>query len=183
MPGCASIALLLGPRRSGIQGLYRTASQVNHDTPSSGLIAIAYRCPHWHARPAIAGTSAAPVCPPCQSDLLPSVFEDDDDESKYESLRAKVIIRFIIVDDLRVVLVWTNRRLSRLTVSSNLFGQSSGLMPLFLTKSRKRVELSIGIERDQHGPGPGESGGSMVRGVPWLIFSRATPRKLIGEES
>ncbi|PLW08465.1 hypothetical protein PCANC_24426 [Puccinia coronata f. sp. avenae] len=124
------MALLLGPRRSGIQGLYIAASQVNHDTPSSGLIAIAYRCPHWHARPAIAGTSAAPVCPPCQSDLLPSVFEDDDDESKY------VIIRFIIVDDLRVVLVWTNRRLSRLTVSSNLFGQSSGLMPLFLTKSR-----------------------------------------------
>ncbi|PLW14435.1 hypothetical protein PCANC_15950 [Puccinia coronata f. sp. avenae] len=26
--------------------------------------------------------SAAPVCPPCQSDLLPSVFEDDDDKTK-----------------------------------------------------------------------------------------------------
>jgi hypothetical protein len=37
----------------------------------------------------------APVCPPCQSDILPSVFEDDDDndckhESKYVSLRSKV---------------------------------------------------------------------------------------------
>ncbi|PLW14433.1 hypothetical protein PCANC_15952 [Puccinia coronata f. sp. avenae] len=34
--------------------------------------------------------SAAPVCPPCQSDLLPSVFEDDDDKTKYVSLRKKV---------------------------------------------------------------------------------------------
>ncbi|PLW32265.1 hypothetical protein PCANC_18984 [Puccinia coronata f. sp. avenae] len=28
--------------------------------------------------------SAAPVCPPCQSSLLPSVFEDDDDEPKHK---------------------------------------------------------------------------------------------------
>jgi hypothetical protein len=33
---------------------------------------------------------ASPVCPPCQSDLLSSVFEDDDDEPKYVSLRQKV---------------------------------------------------------------------------------------------
>jgi hypothetical protein len=24
--------------------------------------------------------TAAPVCPPCQSDVLPSVFEDDDED-------------------------------------------------------------------------------------------------------
>ena len=34
--------------------------------------------------------TAAPVCPPCQSDLLALVFEDNDDEPKHVSLREKV---------------------------------------------------------------------------------------------
>ncbi|PLW29711.1 hypothetical protein PCANC_20183 [Puccinia coronata f. sp. avenae] len=34
--------------------------------------------------------TAAPVCPPCQSDVLPSVFEDDDeDEFQHASLLEK----------------------------------------------------------------------------------------------
>ena len=44
---------------------------------------------------------AAPECPPCQSDVLPSVFEDDDDElsqdvsvlSKVNKVLQKILVR------------------------------------------------------------------------------------------
>ena len=67
--------------------------------------------------------SAAPECPPCQSDVLPSVFEDDDEDDCEREKNMRVLSK-------------VNKVLKKLLVSRSPSAKSSS--PKFFSPSRLR---------------------------------------------
>ncbi|KNZ56558.1 hypothetical protein VP01_2376g2, partial [Puccinia sorghi] len=78
--------------------------------------------------------TAAPECPPCQSDILPSVFEDDD-ECELESPVSGVLSKI-------------NKVLQKISVRSKLSARTRSSSPKFFSPSRLRsLTLSRGSSR------------------------------------
>ncbi|PLW27932.1 hypothetical protein PCASD_17086 [Puccinia coronata f. sp. avenae] len=81
-------------------------------------------------------TTAAPPCPPCQSDILPSVFKDDEDDEAANGVRSKANKIFQMIR----VKVTSPSRLKSSTSSSAANPSSPGRLWSF-TLSRRTPSL------------------------------------------